>query len=175
VRDAVALFDQSSFTKFLVTGRDALAVLNRVSANEIDVPVGRVVYTQWLNERGGIEADLTVTRTGETEFLVVTTAAGQTRDMAWLKAHIPDGARCTALDITSGLPMLGLMGPQQPGAARGAERRDLSTTRVPLRHLARARDRLCAGAGQPHHLCGRARLRALHPGRVRRPRVRCAA
>jgi glycine cleavage system aminomethyltransferase T/glycine/D-amino acid oxidase-like deaminating enzyme len=111
VRDEVALFDQSSFSKFLVTGRDALAVLNRVSANEIDVPVGRVVYTQWLNERGGIEADLTVTRTGETEFLVVTTAAGQTRDMAWLREHIPDGAHCTALDITSGLPMLGLMGP----------------------------------------------------------------
>ena len=111
VRDEVALFDQSSFTKILVTGRDALSVLNRVSANEIDAPVGRVIYTQWLNERGGIEADLTVTRTGETEFLVVTTAAGQTRDMAWLKAHIPGDARCTAVDITSGLPMLGLMGP----------------------------------------------------------------
>jgi 4-methylaminobutanoate oxidase (formaldehyde-forming) len=111
VRDAVGLFDQSCFSKYLVTGQDALKVLNRVSANEIDVAVGRVVYTQWLNERGGIEADLTVTRTGETEFLVVTTAAGQTRDLAWLKAHIPDDARCTALDVTSGLPMLGLMGP----------------------------------------------------------------
>lgn len=111
VRDQVGLFDQSCFSKYLVTGRDALKVLNRVSANEIDVPVGRVVYTQWLNERGGIEADLTVTRTSETEFLVVTTAAGQTRDMAWLKAHIPDGAHCTAIDVTAGLPMLGLMGP----------------------------------------------------------------
>lgn len=112
VRDQVALFDQSCFTKILVTGRDALAVLNHVSAAEIDVPLGRVVYTQWLNERGGIEADLTVTRTGETEFLVVTTAAGQTRDMAWLTAHIPDGAQCMAIDLTSGLPMLGLMGPE---------------------------------------------------------------
>jgi 4-methylaminobutanoate oxidase (formaldehyde-forming) len=111
VRDAVAVFDQSCFSKYLVAGRDALAVLNRVSANEIDVPVGRVVYTQWLNERGGIEADLTVTRTGEAEFLVVTTAAGQTRDMAWLKAHISNGAQCVAIDVTSGLPMLGLMGP----------------------------------------------------------------
>ena len=112
VRDAVGLFDQSCFTKYLVTGKDAERVLNRVSANRVDVPVGRVVYTQWLNERGGIEADLTVTRTGETEFLVVTTAAGQTRDLAWLKSHVPDGAHCTAIDITSGLPMLGVMGPK---------------------------------------------------------------
>jgi len=111
VRDAVVVFDQSCFAKYLVTGRDALAVLNRVSANQIDVPVGRVVYTQWLDERGGIEADLTVTRTSETEFLVVTTAAGQTRDMAWLCAQIPDDAHCAAIDVTSGLPMLGLMGP----------------------------------------------------------------
>jgi glycine cleavage system aminomethyltransferase T/glycine/D-amino acid oxidase-like deaminating enzyme len=89
VRDEVGIFDQSCFSKYLVTGKDALGVLNRVSANEIDVPVGRVVYTQWLN----------------------TTAAGQTRDLARLKAHIPDDAHCTAIDITAGLPMLGLMGP----------------------------------------------------------------
>ncbi len=112
VRDAVGLFDQSCFSKYLVTGKDALGVLNRVSAGRVDVPVGRVVYTQWLNEEGGIEADLTVTRTGETAFLVVTTAAGQTRDLAWLEAHVPDGAHCIAIDITSGLPMLGLMGPK---------------------------------------------------------------
>ena len=62
VRDAVALFDQSSFAKFLVEGRDACAVLNRVSVAEMDVPAGRIVYTQWCNELGGIEADLTVTR-----------------------------------------------------------------------------------------------------------------
>ncbi len=111
VRDAVALFDQSSFTKYLVTGLDALALLNNVSAAEMDGPVGRVVYTQWLNERGGIEADLTVTRTGETEFLVVTTAAGQTRDLAWLRRHVPEASRCAVVDVTSGLPMLGLMGP----------------------------------------------------------------
>ncbi len=112
VRDAVALFDQSSFTKYLVTGRDALALLNRVSAAEMDVPVGHVVYTQWLNERAGIEADLTVTRTGECQFMVVTTAAGQTRDLAWLRRQLSDDCRCAVVDVTSGLPMLGLMGPQ---------------------------------------------------------------
>ena len=112
VRDAVTLFDQSSFTKLLVTGPDALPLLNRVSAAEMDVAIGRVVYTQWLNERGGIEADLTVTRTGEAEFMVVTTAAGQTRDAAWLRRQMAEGCRCAVVDMTSGLPMLGLMGPR---------------------------------------------------------------
>ncbi|GIS02250.1 MAG: hypothetical protein CM15mP103_08010 [Gammaproteobacteria bacterium] len=70
VREGVALFDQSSFGKFRLEGRDAVAVLNRVCANNVDVAEGRVVYTQWLNERGGIEADLTVTRLSETAFMI---------------------------------------------------------------------------------------------------------
>jgi glycine cleavage system aminomethyltransferase T/glycine/D-amino acid oxidase-like deaminating enzyme len=111
VRDAVGLFDQSSFAKFLVEGADAATVLNRICCNDIDVPAGRVVYTQWLNERGGIESDLTVTRTGETSFMLVTGAAAQARDFAWLQRHLPEDARCHAVDITSGLPMFGLMGP----------------------------------------------------------------
>jgi 4-methylaminobutanoate oxidase (formaldehyde-forming) len=111
VRDAVGLFDQSSFAKFLVEGPDACAVLNRIAVSDVDVPEGRIVYTQWCNEEGGIEADLTITRLGETRFLVVTGAAVQTRDLAWLRQHVPEGARCTVVDVTSGLPMLGLMGP----------------------------------------------------------------
>jgi 4-methylaminobutanoate oxidase (formaldehyde-forming) len=87
--EAATLFDQSCFVKYRVEGRDALAVLERVSANRINVPVGRVVYTQWLNGRGGIEADLTVTRLGETAFLVTTVAVAQRRDAAWLTRHIP--------------------------------------------------------------------------------------
>jgi 4-methylaminobutanoate oxidase (formaldehyde-forming) len=67
-RDAVALYDQSSFAKFLVQGRDACRVLNRISCADVDVAIGRIVYTQWLNERGGIEADLTVTRLSEAQF-----------------------------------------------------------------------------------------------------------
>lgn len=111
VRDAVGLFDQSSFAKFLVEGPDACAVLNRIAVSDVDVPEGRVVYTQWCNHEGGIEADLTITRLGETRFLVVTGAAVQTRDLAWLRRNVPEGARCTVVDVTSGLPMLGLMGP----------------------------------------------------------------
>ncbi len=111
VRQGVGLFDQSSFAKFLVQGRDALAVLNRIGTAEHDVPPGRVVYTQWLNERGGIEADLTVTRLGEREFLVVTAAATQTHDLHHLQSAAADAA-CSVADVTSGYAVLGLMGPR---------------------------------------------------------------
>jgi len=128
----VGLFDQSSFSKFLVTGADACAVLNRVCANDVDRTAGTMIYTQWLNERGGIEADLTVTRLSETEFLVVTTAAGQTRDFAWLKRHIPDDARCVAVDVTSGLPMLGLMGPNSRALLEELSGENLSNEAFPF-------------------------------------------
>ena len=77
VREDVALFDQSSFTQFLVQGSDAERILNRICANNVAVPIGKIVYTQWLNERGGIEADLTVTRLGQNEYLIVSTPATQ--------------------------------------------------------------------------------------------------
>ena len=111
VRQRVGLFDQSSFAKYVLEGPDAEAVLNRICANDIAVPVGRVVYTQWLNERGGIEADLTVTRESETRFLIVTAAAAATRDFAWLQRNIPSDARAIAVDMTSAYAVLGLMGP----------------------------------------------------------------
>ncbi len=110
-RQAVALFDQTSFAKFLVQGRDAERVLNRICANDVAVAPGKVVYTQWLNARGGIEADLTVTRLDATRFLVVTSAVCQTRDLAWLTRHIPEDAHCGVTDVTSGMAVLGVMGP----------------------------------------------------------------
>ena len=98
---------------FMSKARDALHRAEpHFSANNVDVEPGRIVYTQWLNERGGIEADLTVTRLGENEFMVVTGAVPQTRDMAWLKRHTPEDAHCVATDMTSGLPMIALMGPK---------------------------------------------------------------
>jgi glycine cleavage system aminomethyltransferase T/glycine/D-amino acid oxidase-like deaminating enzyme len=111
VRSAVGLFDQSSFAKFLICGREALAVLNRISTAEIDIPPGRIVYTQWLNERGGIEADLTITRLAQSEFLVVTAATTQTRDRHVLRRAAADRA-CTVVDVTSAYAVLGLMGPR---------------------------------------------------------------
>jgi 4-methylaminobutanoate oxidase (formaldehyde-forming) len=111
-RQAVALFDQTSFGKFLVQGRDAARVLDRLCANRIDVVPGKVVYTQWLNARGGIEADVTVTRLDDQRFLVVTSAICQTRDLAWLRRHIADDVLCTVADVTSAYAVLGVMGPR---------------------------------------------------------------
>ncbi|HFA59260.1 MAG TPA: aminomethyl transferase family protein, partial [Rhodospirillales bacterium] len=132
VRDRVALFDQSSFAKFLVQGRDACRVLNRICANEVDVAPGRIVYTPWLNEAGGIEADLTVTRLDEERFLVVTSAASQTRDRTWLERHVPEDARVALTDVTSGLPMLGLMGPHARALLEALSGEDLSNARFPF-------------------------------------------
>ncbi len=111
VRTAVGLFDQSSFAKFRVTGPDALDLLDRLSANAVDVEPGRAVYTQWLNPRGGIEADLTVSRLGEREFVVVTAAASARRDWAWLR-RAARGRDVELVDVTDDWAVLGVMGPE---------------------------------------------------------------
>ncbi len=112
VREAVGLFDQSSFATFVVAGADAERALQRVCANDVSVPVGRVVYTQWLNERGGIEADVTVTREAEDQFMVVTSCASQVRDLAWLRRTLPAELRAVAVDVSGSYAVLGLMGPR---------------------------------------------------------------
>ena len=112
VRETVGLFDLSSFAKFVVQGRDAEAVLNRICANDVAVPVGQCVYTQWLNDRGTIEADVTVTRESRDRYLVVTAAACQVRDLAWMHRHIPIDAHCTVVDVTSAMSTLAVMGPR---------------------------------------------------------------
>ena len=132
VRNAVGIFDQSSFAKFVVQGPDAEAVLNRISANNMSVPVGKVVYTQWLNERGGIEADLTVTRVATDRYLVVTAAATQVRDFQWLKDHIPAGARATLTDVTSGSAVLSIMGPNSRALLQSLTSTDMSNEAFPF-------------------------------------------
>jgi 4-methylaminobutanoate oxidase (formaldehyde-forming) len=130
--NGVVFFDQSSFAKFQVQGADACKVLNYISANNIDVAPGRIVYTQWLNERGGIEADLTVTRLTEDRFLVVTGCAPQTRDFAWLQRQTPDNSRCSALDVTSGLPMVSIMGPKSRALMEKLTGENLSNAAFPF-------------------------------------------
>jgi 4-methylaminobutanoate oxidase (formaldehyde-forming) len=132
VREAAGLFDQSSFGKFVVAGPDAELALDRLSANDLCVPVGKVVYTQWLNPRGGIEADVTITREAEDRFLVVTAAASQTRDFAWLQRNLPQGARAAAVDVTSGLAVLGLMGPRARELLSTLTDADLSNAAFPF-------------------------------------------
>ncbi len=132
VREAVGLFDMTSFAKFLVEGADAEAVLQRVCANDMAVPPGKVVYTQWLNERGGIEADLTVTRPAEDRYMVVTAGAAAPRDWTWLKRHIPEGASCRVTDITSGLAVLSVMGPNSRDLLSRVSDADLSNEAFPF-------------------------------------------
>ena len=111
VREAVALFDQSSLTKLRLEGPDATAALQRLCANDVDVPPGHIVYTQMLNARGGIECDLTVTRLADDAFLVVTVAAAGIHDADWIRRGLA-GARVTLTDLTSAFTVLGLMGPR---------------------------------------------------------------
>jgi glycine cleavage system T protein len=132
VREQVGLFDMTSFAKFRVEGRDAEAVLQRICANDVAVPPGRIVYTQWLNERGGIEADLTVTRLSETAFLVVTGAASATRDLAWLKRHVPEEAQCTVTDVTSAEAVIVVMGPNARRLLQPLTDTDLSNAAFPF-------------------------------------------
>jgi glycine cleavage system T protein len=134
VREKVGIFDQTSFAKFRVQGRDAMKVLNNISANDVDVAPGRLVYTQWLNERGGIEADLTITRLAENDYLVVTGASVQVRDFDWLTRHIPDDAHCIATDVTSAYAVIGVMGPNSRALLQSLTPDDLSNENFPFAH-----------------------------------------
>jgi len=132
VREAVGLFDQSSFAKYVLEGADAERILNRICANDVAVPTGRVVYTQWLNERGGIEADLTVTREAEDRYLIVTSATSQTRDFAWLKRHIAEDVRAGVVDVTSAYAVLSVMGPRSRDLLQSLTPDDLSNAAFPF-------------------------------------------
>lgn len=132
VRENVGIFDQSSFAKFRLEGRDALQTLNTVSANDIDVPIGSIVYTQWLNDRGGIEADLTTTRLTESSFLIVTAAETEVKDFNWLKRHIPDDAHCILTNVTSGFGVISLMGPNSRDLIQSLTRTDMAHGAFPF-------------------------------------------
>jgi len=112
VRENAGLFDLSSFAKFRLEGSDALRTLNRICANDVDVRVGRIIYTQWLNDRGGIEADLTVTRIAEDCFLIVSAAETETKDFNWLNRNIPANSHCVATNVTSAMSVISVMGPR---------------------------------------------------------------
>ena len=111
-RDAVALYDQSSFSKIWVQGPDALALLQYLCANEMDVPIGTMVYTALLNERGGFESDLTVIRLSEDKFLVVTGSGQTTRDLDWLQRHVRPEMSVVINDVSAQYCVLSLMGPK---------------------------------------------------------------
>jgi 4-methylaminobutanoate oxidase (formaldehyde-forming) len=111
-REDVILMDMSFMSKFIVQGRDALAALDRLSCNDLDVPVGRIVYTQWTNAAGGIEADLTITRKCQDEFLVVCSDTVHRHVETWMRRHFPEDAHVSITDVTSGYAMLTVQGPR---------------------------------------------------------------
>ena len=110
IRTNVGMYDMSSFGKIRVEGRDATAFMNHIGGGQYEVPVGKIVYTQFLNERAGIEADVTVTRLSETAYLVVTPAATRLADETWMRRHQGD-FNVVITDVTPAEGVLAVMGP----------------------------------------------------------------
>ncbi|MFO1414391.1 MAG: FAD-dependent oxidoreductase [Burkholderiales bacterium] len=131
-REDVVVFDQTSFAKFVFKGRDALAVLQRLCANEIDVPVGRMVYTAMLNARGGFESDLTITRLARDTFFILTGSGQATRDAAWIERHIGPDEFAALVDVTGAYSVISLMGPKSEALLRELSPDDLSKSGLPF-------------------------------------------
>jgi Glycine cleavage system T protein (aminomethyltransferase) len=132
VRTGVGLFDMTSFGKIRVEGRDALAFLQRLCANQMDVPAGRIVYTQMLNSKGCIESDLTVTRLSETAFLLVVPGATLQRDLAWLRKNLKSDEFVVVTDLTAAESVLCVMGPKARDLLSKVSPADLSNETHPF-------------------------------------------
>jgi 4-methylaminobutanoate oxidase (formaldehyde-forming) len=132
VRTGVGLFDMSSFGKIRVEGRDALAFLQRLCANQMDVAPGKIVYTQMLNHRGGIESDLTVTRLSETAFFLVVPGATLQRDLAWLRKNLKSEEFVVITDVTAAEAVLCIMGPKARDLMRQVSPNDFSNAHHPF-------------------------------------------
>ncbi|MFM2354638.1 MAG: hypothetical protein RLZZ528_374, partial [Pseudomonadota bacterium] len=133
VREKVGVFDQSSFAKYEVTGRGAAAALERICANRVARDMGRLTYTQLLNTRGGIEADLTVARLAEDRFYIVTGTGFRTHDLGWIADHLDGDAGIE--DVTEGWGTLSLMGPMAREVLARVTAADVSNAGFPFGHL----------------------------------------
>ncbi|MER8448808.1 FAD-dependent oxidoreductase [Mesorhizobium sp. M1428] len=131
VRNGVGLFDMTSFGKIRVEGRDACAFLQRLCANDMDVAPGKIVYTQMLNQRGGIESDLTVSRLSETAFFLLVPGATLQRDLAWLRKHLADEF-VVVTDVTAAEAVLCLMGPDSRKLIQKVSPNDFSNDNNPF-------------------------------------------
>jgi 4-methylaminobutanoate oxidase (formaldehyde-forming) len=132
-REAVIAMDMTFMGKFLVQGRDAGKVLDYISANSVNGPVDTITYTQWLNERGTIEADVTVTKLSEEEFIVVVTDTMHRHVETWLRRHIPADAHCFVTDITGSIGQLNVQGPRSRELLQSITSADLSNEAFPFR------------------------------------------
>ncbi len=131
VRENAGLFDMSSFGKIRIEGRDALPFVNHICGNQMDVEPGKIVYTQMLNQRGGIESDLTITRLSENAFLAVVPAATLQRDLAWMRRHVGDWNAVTT-DMTASEAVLCLMGPKSRDILQACSPNDFSNEHHPF-------------------------------------------
>ncbi len=130
-RRAAGLFDETSFAKLEVSGPGATAFLGRMCANDVDRPVGSIVYTQLLDRRGGIQADLTVTRLTDDGYLLITGTAFGNHDAAWLRKHLPDDGTVTLRDATPTRVCYGLWGPRARDILAAVTRDDVSDAAFP--------------------------------------------
>ncbi|WP_428686414.1 GcvT family protein [Roseibium sp.] len=131
-RESAALFDQTSFAKFLLKGPDACDALSWIASNDVDKPVGSLVYTQMLNDRGGIECDLTVARIKRDEYYIVTGTGYATHDFDWISRNIPAGMNAQLVDITSSNSVLSLMGPKARDILEKVTSSDVSNEAFPF-------------------------------------------
>ena len=131
-RERVAIFDQSSFAKFEMTGKGAAEALSWVAANDVTRPPGRLTYTQMLNSRGGIECDLTVARLAEDKFYIVTGTGFRTHDFAWIRQNVPAGLDATLTDVTENYGTLSLMGPRARDVLAAVADADVSNAAFPF-------------------------------------------
>ena len=132
-REGVILMDMSFMSKFLVQGRDAGLVVNHISANHVDGASGVITYTQWLNARGLLEADLTVTKLDDERFFVVVTDTMHRHAETWMKRHTPETAHAIVTDVTSGYCQLNVQGPQSRALLQTLTSTDLSNAAFPFR------------------------------------------
>ncbi|MGH6736725.1 MAG: GcvT family protein [Methyloceanibacter sp.] len=136
-RERVAVFDQTSFAKFLLAGRDAQEALSWIAANDVTRPPGHLTYTQMLNARGGIECDLTVGRLSETEHYIVTGTGFATHDFDWISRSIPDGVDARLIDVTSSNAVLSVMGPRSCDVVQALTEHDMSNAAFPFGRIKR--------------------------------------
>ncbi|MEP9386256.1 FAD-dependent oxidoreductase [Mesorhizobium sp. KR9-304] len=135
VREKVGIFDQSSFAKYELSGRDAQRALDWICANDVAKAAGRLTYTQLLNTRGGIEADLTVARLAEDKFYIVTGTGFRTHDLAWIGDHIGAGLDAKLVDVTEDYGTLSLMGPKARNVLAKVTEADVSNAAFPFGHV----------------------------------------
>ena len=143
-RERVAIFDQSSFAKFEMTGPDAAKALSWIAANDVAKAPGRLTYTQLLNSRGGIECDLTVARLAEDRFYIVTGTGFRTHDFAWIAQNTPAGSDALLTDVTEQWGTLSLFGPRARDVLAAVTDADVSNAAFPFGHV---REMKVAGVG----------------------------